>query len=48
MEDFPYFDEQHFAVRDMVRRFAREEVAPVARRLDESAEFPWETVRKMG
>jgi len=48
MNDSPYLTEQHFAVRDMVRRFAREEVAPVARQFDASAEFPWENVRRMG
>ena len=48
MDDSLYFSEQHFAVREMVRSFARDEVAPVARELDESAEFPWENIRKMG
>ncbi len=31
----------------MVREFAREEVAPVAKQFDESGEFPWDTVGKM-
>lgn len=48
MDELPYFTEQHHAVREMVRRFAREEVAPVAARYDAEAVFPWETVRKMG
>ena len=48
MNESPYLNEQHFAVRDMVRRFAREDVAPVARAFDASAEFPWDNVRKMG
>jgi butyryl-CoA dehydrogenase len=48
MNDSPYLNEQHYAVRDMVRRFAREEVAPVARQFDASAEFPWDNVRRMG
>ena len=48
MEDSLYFSEQHLAVRDMVRAFAREEVAPVAARLDADAEFPWDNIRKMG
>ena len=30
MDDSLYFIEQHLAVREMVRSFAREEVAPVA------------------
>lgn len=48
MRDSLYFTEQHLAVREMVRAFARDEVAPVARRLDDTQEFPWENVRKMG
>ena len=48
MEDSLYFNEQHYAVRDMVRAFAREEVAPVAARLDAAGEFPWENVKRMG
>ena len=48
MRDSLYFTEQHLAVREMVRVFARDEVAPVAKRLDDSQEFPWENVRKMG
>ncbi|MGH7719465.1 MAG: acyl-CoA dehydrogenase [Gemmatimonadaceae bacterium] len=45
--DSLYFSEQHSSVRDMVREFARTEVAPVAASLDASAEFPWANVRKM-
>jgi butyryl-CoA dehydrogenase len=48
MEDSLYFSDQHIAVRDMVREFAREEVAPVAAKFDASQEFPWENVQKMG
>jgi butyryl-CoA dehydrogenase len=48
MKDSLYFSEQHLAVREMVRAFARDEVAPVAKRLDDTQEFPWENVRKMG
>ena len=48
MDDSLYFSEQHLAVRDMVRSFAQEHVAPVAARFDESQEFPWENVRRMG
>jgi butyryl-CoA dehydrogenase len=48
MDDSIYFSEQQFAVREMVREFARQEVAPVAARLDAEATFPWENVRKMG
>jgi butyryl-CoA dehydrogenase len=48
MEDEQYFNEQQLHVRDMVREFARDEVAPVAARYDAIAEFPWENIRKMG
>ncbi|GAC1456732.1 MAG: acyl-CoA dehydrogenase AcdA [Gemmatimonadaceae bacterium] len=47
MHDSLYFTEQHLAVREMVRAFAREEVAPVAARYDASQDFPWESVKKM-
>jgi butyryl-CoA dehydrogenase len=43
-----YLTEQHHQVRDMVREFARTHVAPVARELDRTAEFPWENVKTMG
>ena len=45
--DLPYFEKQHVAMRDMVREFAREVVAPVARGHDAEATFPWETVKQM-
>src|SRR5216110_4018172 len=48
MDDSLYFSEQHLAVRNMVREFARAEVAPVAAELDAKAEFPWENVKRMG
>ena len=48
MTDLPYFTEQHNAVREMVRDFARTEVAPVAAAFDADAKFPWENVKKMG
>lgn len=47
MHDFLYFNDQHLAVRETVRAFARDEVAPVAREYDASAEFPWPTVSRM-
>jgi alkylation response protein AidB-like acyl-CoA dehydrogenase len=48
MDDSLYFNEQHLAVRDMVRAFAIEEIAPIAARADADAAFPWETIKKMG
>ena len=48
MDDSLYFSEQHIAVREMVREFARDEVAPVAAKFDASQEFPWANIQKMG
>ncbi|HEU4787527.1 MAG TPA: acyl-CoA dehydrogenase family protein [Gemmatimonadaceae bacterium] len=48
MDDSLYFSEQHLATREMVREFARDEVAPVAAKHDADAKFPWENIRKMG
>src|SRR3979490_1453311 len=48
MDDALYFSDQHLAVREMVRQFARDEVAPVAAKFDADSTFPWENVKKMG
>ena len=48
MDDALYFSEQHLAVRQMVREFARDEVAPVAKAFDADSIFPWENVKRMG
>jgi alkylation response protein AidB-like acyl-CoA dehydrogenase len=48
MDDSRYFAEQHLAVREMVREFASDEVAPVAAKYDAEAKFPWENIRRMG
>ena len=48
MDDSIYFNEQHLAVREMVRAFARDEVAPIAKAFDASQDFPWDTVKRMG
>ena len=48
MDDALYFSEQHLATREMVRQFARDEVAPVAAKHDADATFPWDNIRKMG
>ena len=42
-----YFTEEHKMLRDMVRDFARNEVKPLARELDERGGFPYESVKKM-
>jgi alkylation response protein AidB-like acyl-CoA dehydrogenase len=47
MNDAIYFEEQHLATREMVRQFARDEVAPVAAHHDAAATFPWDNIQKM-
>jgi len=38
---------EHKMIRKMVREFAEAEVRPLARQIDETAEFPWQTIEKM-
>ena len=45
--NFEPSDEQRL-LRDTVRAFAREEIAPVAEELDRTKSFPYELVAKMG
>ncbi|MFQ6015420.1 MAG: acyl-CoA dehydrogenase [Anaerolineae bacterium] len=45
--DFELTEEQRL-IRDTVRDFAQNEIAPIARHTDETGEFPWETFKKMG
>ena len=45
--DFELSDEQSL-LRDTVRDFARQEVAPVAAELDRQKRFPYELVAKLG
>jgi alkylation response protein AidB-like acyl-CoA dehydrogenase len=40
--------EEHRMIRDMARDFAQNEIAPVAVHFDETGEFPYETIMKMG
>ena len=47
MDDTLFFDDHHLETREMVRAFARSEVAPIAKEYDASSEFPWPTVKKM-
>src|SRR3990172_6369107 len=35
-------------IRRMTRQFAKAELAPIAKEIDEEARFPWEVVEKMG
>src|SRR5262245_52370807 len=48
MDDSLYFSDQHHQVRDMVREFARTEVAPIARELARTSNFPWKNIKRMG
>ncbi|MBA3495958.1 MAG: acyl-CoA dehydrogenase family protein [Gemmatimonadales bacterium] len=48
MDDSLYFTEHHLQVREMVREFSSERIAPVARELDRSSTFPWDNVKAMG
>jgi len=40
--------EEHRMIRDMTRDFAQKEIAPIAAHFDETGEFPYETIMKMG
>src|SRR3569623_2752070 len=43
----PYFTKEHEDMRAKVREFAREVVAPVARKHDADATFPWAPVKQL-
>ena len=47
MREELYFSEEHKMLRDMVREFSQNEVKPLAQKLDETGEFPYDTVKKM-
>ncbi len=44
---FPLSDE-HKMIRDAAHDFAQKEIVPIAAQFDESGEFPYETIKKMG
>jgi len=44
---YPLSDE-HKMIRDAARDFAQKEIAPVAAKFDESGEFPYDNIKKMG
>ncbi len=46
-ELFP-FTEEHQMIRQTAREFAQKEIAPIAAQFDESGEFPFATIQKMG
>lgn len=45
--NFQFTDEQ-LMLQDVARKFAKEEIEPIAAAHDESGEFPLQTIRKMG
>ncbi len=40
--------EEHQMIKDMARDFAQKEIAPIAAHFDETGEFPYDTIMKMG
>jgi alkylation response protein AidB-like acyl-CoA dehydrogenase len=51
MSSLPYaefLDEQHHAIRALVRDFAEKEISPRAAQVDREAKFPAETFKKLG
>ena len=48
MDDSLYFTDHHHQVREMVREFSRDHIAPVAAELDRTSTFPWENIKAMG
>jgi alkylation response protein AidB-like acyl-CoA dehydrogenase len=39
---------EHESLREAVRRFAEKEIAPIAGHFDETGDFPYDTIKKMG
>ena len=50
MTDLPIYPltTEHKMLRDVARDFAQKEIAPIAAEFDESGEFPYNTIKKMG
>jgi alkylation response protein AidB-like acyl-CoA dehydrogenase len=46
-DPIPFFDDVHYEIRDMVHRYAKEQLLPRAKEIDESKEFPHETVAEL-
>lgn len=42
------FSEEHLMIRQAAREFAQKEIVPIAAEYDESGEFPYDTIMKMG
>jgi alkylation response protein AidB-like acyl-CoA dehydrogenase len=48
MSDLFPLNKEHEIIRNTARDFALKEIAPIAAEFDESGEFPYQTVKKMG
>jgi butyryl-CoA dehydrogenase len=46
-DKIPYFEDHHYEIREMARRYAQEVVKPRAAAIDENKEFPHETVAEL-
>src|SRR5437773_4402630 len=46
--DYPYFTEEHDLIRQTVKRFAKEQIAPNAQAWDEAGIFPREIFKQAG
>ncbi|MCI0520122.1 MAG: acyl-CoA dehydrogenase [Chloroflexi bacterium] len=42
------FSPEHLMIRQAARDFAQKEIAPIAAEFDETGDFPYQTIRKMG
>ena len=46
--DLWYLDDEQRAIRDLAREIARERIAPLAARVDETEEYPAEQIQRLG
>ena len=46
--DLFYLDDEQRAIRDLAREIARERIAPLAARVDETEEYPTEQIQRLG
>ena len=46
--DLWYLDDEQRAIRDLAREIARERIAPLAARVDETEEYPTEQIQRLG
>ena len=42
-----YFNEEHILLKNMVREFAQNELAPLAQEIDKLQKFPEESIKKI-